>query len=174
MISQLLFKISAYLRCRIINGPDKQAYLERYHLLRLPFGLQIYLHRFVNSDPGKRLHNHPWKFAFSLILSGSYLETRLGNFRSNYKLGTRLVKPGYLNCIDSKIFHRINLQPESEVWSLFIHASASRGWGFLDTSIRQFSYQDHNQKLNIESNPDWWKTAKRPKENPSMRQQMHH
>lgn len=91
LINRLLFKLSAYLRCRIIHGPNREPYLERYHLLHLPFGIHVYLHRFVASDPGKALHNHPWHSAISLVLSGQYRETRLGNNNQNHDLILRTI-----------------------------------------------------------------------------------
>ena len=83
LLSSLLFRITSYCRCRIINGPDQTPYLERYHLFRLPLGYQVYLHRFVANDPGRGLHNHPWKAAFSLVLCGEYEEIRMAGSSTN-------------------------------------------------------------------------------------------
>lgn len=165
----VLFKCSSYLRCRVIRGENQQPYLERYHLLRLPFGIHIYLHRFVASDPGRALHNHPWRSAVSLVLSGSYQETRLGDSRNDYALVTRNISAGHLNFISGKIYHRINLAPGQQAWTLFIHTASHTSWGFLNTDDRKFSYTDHNQALSSVSNPLWWKTALRPLHNPQMR-----
>lgn len=169
LTNRLLFKLSAYLRCRIIHGPDQQPYLERYHLLRLPFGIHIYLHRFVASDPGRALHNHPWHSALSLVLCGQYDETRLGGGNQNNKLIKRNFHSGSLNYISGKIYHRINLPPGREAWTLFIHTASHRCWGFLNTDDRQFSYSDHNLVVKADSNPSWWKTALRPNNHPQMR-----
>ncbi len=169
LMNRFLFSISAYLRCRVIRGEQQQPYLERYHLLRLPFGIQIYLHRFVASDPGRALHNHPWRSALSLVLSGEYQETRLGNGREGNRLIKRLIRAGRFNFISGSIYHRINLHPGQEAWTLFIHSASQRSWGFLDTRQRQFCYTDHNQTLQTGSHPLWWKTADRPFHNPAMR-----
>lgn len=173
LMNRFLFKISAYLRCRVIRGNNQEPYLERYHLMRLPFGIQIYLHRFVASDPGRALHNHPWRSALALVLSGQYSETRLGNSAQKYKLQTRILRAGKLNCISGSIYHRINLQPGEQAWTLFIHTASHRSWGFLDTDDRQFSYSDHNQVITTDSNPLWWKNALRPCSNPGMRMALH-
>ncbi len=169
MMNKLLFELSALLRCRVIRGENNEPYLERYHLLRLPLGVHIYLHRFVASDPGRALHNHPWRAALSLVLSGEYEETRLGDAKHNYALSKRRVGAGHLNFISGRIYHRINLSPGQQAWSLFIHTASHRSWGFLDTSSRRFSYTDHNRLLGGESNPLWWKTAVRPLHQPDMR-----
>ena len=169
VMNRLLFKFSAYLRCRVIRGPKQEPYLERYHLLRLPFGIHVYLHRFVASDPGRALHNHPWRSALSLVLCGQYNETRLGNSEQKYSLIKRQIQAGKLNYISGKVYHRINLQPGQEAWTLFIHTASHRSWGFLNTDNRQFCYSDHNKTLKSDSNPLWWKTALRPCNNPGMR-----
>ncbi|MEJ2214959.1 MAG: hypothetical protein P8Y20_13150, partial [Gammaproteobacteria bacterium] len=71
-LSDVLYRFTGHLRCRIINGNHGEPYLERYHLFRLPGGGGVYIHRFIDSDPDRGLHDHPWKAAVSLILSGSY------------------------------------------------------------------------------------------------------
>jgi hypothetical protein len=162
--SRLLYRLSAYCRCRVINGPDQQPYLERYHLLRL-FGHQVYLHRFVASDPGRGLHNHPWKHALSLVLSGSYEETRMLDATSGNALHRRQLRAGSFNFISGEVFHRINIPAGAECWSLFVHAPKSRTWGF----IQQREYHDHNKIVAQSSNPMWWKQALRPVQCPQMR-----
>ncbi len=164
-LNRLLYRLSAYCRCRVINGPDCQPYLERYHLLRLPFGYRVYLHRFVASDPGRGLHNHPWKRALSLVLSGAYEETRMLNAEADNRLQRRWLRAGRVNLISGDVFHRINLPPNSECWSLFIHAPKAKSWGF----IQQREYRDHNEIVAQASNPMWWRQAERPIRQPHMR-----
>ena len=163
--NHLLFKLSAYCRCRVINGPDQQPYLERYHLLCLPFGYRVYLHRFVASDPGRGLHNHPWRHALSLVLSGHYQETRMRDARAGNALQTRLVRAGRFNFIAGSVFHRINIDANSECWSLFIHGAKAKTWGFLQPQ----GYRDHQLVVDQANNPNWWKQACRPIQSPQMR-----
>jgi hypothetical protein len=169
-MNHLLFKITSFCRCRIINGPGQTPYLERYHLFRLPFGYQVYLHRFVASDPGRGLHNHPWNRAVSLVLSGHYEEIRMANARGNHEVHTRYIGAGHLNWIDGSVFHRINLIDNAESWTLFVHSSKAKTWGFLQTQGQQYAFHDHNSLLDQGSSPLWWKTAPRPVDYPSMRQ----
>lgn len=166
MMSLLLFKLSAFCRCRIINGPDDKPYLERYHLLRLPFGYQVYLHRFVASDPGRGLHNHPWQHAISWVLSGTYEEIRMRGALQDNQLQSRRLEAGSFNLIGGQVFHRINIQPGRECWSLFIHGPRAKDWGFL----RGKDYVRHELVVAQESNPQWWKQANRPISFPDMRQ----
>jgi hypothetical protein len=163
--NRILYRLSAYCRCRVINGPGGQPYLERYHLLRLPFGYRAYLHRFVASDPGRGLHDHPWKHAFSLVLCGAYEELRMRGARDDNALQKRRLGPGRINLISGDVFHRINLAAGSECWSLFIHAPKAGSWGF----IQQRRYRDHREVVAEASNPLWWKQAERPIRRPRMR-----
>jgi hypothetical protein len=175
--NRLLYRLSAYCRCRIISGPDEQPYLERYHLLRLPFGYRIYLHRFVASDPGRGLHNHPWRHAISLLLCGTYQETRMLTAESNHALQRRQLRAGHLNFIPGGVYHRINIAAEAECWSLFLHAPKTRDWGFIRRHQPRhrinhqtcLQYRDHNEVVTQPSNPLWWKQALRPIQCPQMR-----
>jgi len=180
-LNRLLYRLSAYCRCRIISGPDEQPYLERYHLLRLPFGYRVYLHRFVASDPGRGLHNHPWRHAISLLLCGTYQETRMLTAESNHALQRRWLRAGHLNYISGDVYHRINIAAGAECWSLFLHAPKTSDWGFIrrhqarhqssiQTSIQtSIQYMDHNEVVTQASNPLWWKQALRPVQCPQMR-----
>ncbi|MBL7004039.1 MAG: hypothetical protein ISR69_08440 [Gammaproteobacteria bacterium] len=171
-LQRTLFKISSYLPCRIISGNQQQPYLERYHLLTLPFNIQIYLHRFVSSDPGQCLHNHPWKAALSFILSGQYIETRLDKTKADMPFRKRIVKAGNFNYINGEIYHRIDIEQKTSVWSLFMHSKKQESWGFMNTTNHQFAYQDHNQLVEQHNDPKWWVHADKPKNNPSMRQEL--
>ena len=165
LLNKLLYRVSAYCRCRVINGPDQQPYLERYHLMRLPFGYRVYLHRFVASDPGRGLHNHPWRHALSLVLCGSYQETRMLNASADNILRNRWLGPLHFNFISGEVFHRVNLPADKECWSLFIHAPKTSDWGFMHLQ----GYRDHNEVVEQASNPMWWKQARRPIQVPDMR-----
>ena len=145
-------------------------YLERYHLLKLPFDHQVYLHRFVASDPGRGLHNHPWRSAFSLILSGKYEEIRMADSNKDNVLQTRQMRSGRLNWINGRVFHRINLINNKEVWTLFIHGPKAKSWGFLQRRKQCYAFHDHDLLVPQQSNPLWWKTAGKPLDFPAMRQ----
>ncbi len=165
LTNAILFKLSAFCRCRVINGPDQKPYLERYHVLRLPFGYQIYLHRFVASYPGRGLNNHPWKRALSLVLCGAYAETRMLGAADDNELQTRWLRAGNFNLISGETFHRVNIPEGRECWSLFIHAPRAKSWGFIE---RQ-GYRDHDEIVSQISNPLWWKSAPRPIHQPEIR-----
>lgn len=119
-MNRLLYWLAGRLPCRIISD-DGQPYLERYYLATL-FGVRFYLHRFVGDDPARGLHDHPWPWAFSLILFGRYLEET--------RSGTRVVR--WFNWLTGDSFHRVVLINRRPVWTLFCHRAAYvKPWGFL-------------------------------------------
>lgn len=142
-----------YLRRWYLTGGGKQLYEGCYG------NWSVFLHNFVNSDPKEEgLHDHPWKWAISLILCGGYTEVRLG-LGDPYPCSTghilrqqvevrRFVKPWSFNFIRGTDFHRVELEEGKQCWSLFLHAKRLKEWGFLDpiTHIyRKFTYG--NEKI---------------------------
>lgn len=152
MISRILFALSGRLPCRIISD-NGQPYLERYYLFTL-LGTRVYLHRFVGSDPDRGVHDHPWHWAFSIILQGWYYERR--------RSGTRMVR--WFNWLTGDTFHRVILPADHgvhECWTLFAHrAQDSKSWGFLrDVNIEGCQVFEE-YRYNGGAKPiDWWLTA---------------
>ena len=66
----------------ILDRESNEPYLERFYLFlkdRGNFPFNIFLHRFLKSDPDD-LHDHPWNYR-TLILWGGYWEyTKEGKF----------------------------------------------------------------------------------------------
>lgn len=91
-------------------------------------GYGLYIHRFHQSDLEEELHDHPFAFAISLVLSGSYTEKRL---YPNRGIVSRRVTRGDLNVIGPETFHRVELAEGEEAWSVFLVAPKSKSWGFL-------------------------------------------
>lgn len=149
-MNHILYWLSGRLPCRIISDGDTP-YLERYYLFTL-LGVRFYLHRFVASDPDRGMHNHPWRWAFSLILSGWYYE------QTSYGVG--IVRR--FNALTGDSFHRVILPTERgvhECWTLFAHrAKDAKQWGFLrdfgalGSAYLPFKYPDGRHK-------QWWKSS---------------
>lgn len=154
MIRHFLFWLSGYLPGRVIDDGD-QPYLERYYVATVR-GVRIYLHRFVGSDPDRGVHDHPWRWAFSLVLAGWYLEERREGFRS----------VRWINWLTGDTFHRVILPTDGtrEVWTLFIHRAGDvKPWGFLRPMVDYegifaffpFVYPGGRK------DPCWWRSAPR-------------
>lgn len=132
MLSKVLLRLSDHLPIREIRGDDGTEYLERYYLMSFG-GWKLYLHRFTASDPDRGLHNHPWKFSVSLILSGGYLETRLKELSTKGLVYSyKNTRPFSLNFISQNTFHHITILKET--WTLFLHSKRVQDWGFINTA----------------------------------------
>jgi hypothetical protein len=129
MLGNLLYWLSGYLPVRFINGPGGEAYLERYFVCQL-FGVTVYLHRFMASDPGREHHNHPFAWAMSLILSGWYEESRLNGLLEPV---SKIVQAPGVNLLGQWTFHRVNMPKGAQTWTLFIHGPWVKTWGFIDS-----------------------------------------
>ncbi|HXD98238.1 MAG TPA: hypothetical protein VN646_16940 [Candidatus Acidoferrum sp.] len=144
-------------RPRVITDLDgSPPYLSRFYLLgrpRMPDGSDpfdrfgairagavegerfgVYLHRFHRGDMDRELHNHPWRWSFSLILAGGYIEER----RSGNQVNTRAVFPGSINWLSQDTFHRVELL-DGEAWSLFVAGPKVQSWGFWDRVTGAFT-----------------------------------
>ncbi len=99
-------------------------YLERFLLLRVPFGrFSVFLHCFWLDDPDPP-HDHPWPWG-RIILSGRY--------REHYVDGTNTdCGPGHVVWRrEAMAFHRVELLG-GPVWTIFWHWKRRRQWGFLE------------------------------------------
>lgn len=120
----------------ITNGTTP--YLTRVLFPRV-FGWRVMLHHIHRTDSDRDMHNHPWDKAFSLILTGSYIEERLVSQLNipgwPVERGTRLVK--WFNSLYKEDFHRIS-EINGPLWTLFIVGDRTGdGWGFLDETTRK-------------------------------------
>lgn len=134
-IARWLFRLSGRLPCRLIKI-EGSPYLERYWLGR-GMGVTAYLHRFVGRDGDRNLHDHPWRWSLSIVLTGGYLEARLRWFDPSLTTGwnERVRRIGgwrRLNWIGCGDFHQI-VRVDPETWTLFMHGPRVKGWGFLSS-----------------------------------------
>jgi hypothetical protein len=153
VIERLLLSISARRPCRFIDGEQGEPYLERYYLFGA-FGWHAYLHRFVDSDPDRGLHDHPWGRAVSLVLSGGYDEIRplAGDPARTH---VRSLHPWRLNLLHGADFHRVVLRECRPAWTLFVHGPRVKGWGFVQNGEYRSMARDSREFRHR----DWWKGA---------------
>jgi len=115
--------------------------------------LSPFLHYFFRGDHDRDIHNHPWTWAFSLILKSGYLEYLCN--AADKTLGLKKRRPGRLNFIRESTFHRVELD-KGNCWSLFIAGPKvdkpeGEGWGFMDQSTGRFeSYNSREARLERE------------------------
>lgn len=147
VLIQVLKSLSRWEPRVIIDRDGEDPYLTRYYLLGGPetegmhgttskrFGL--YLHHFHKGDDAEELHNHPWAWACAYILKGGYSEERRAPNGLVYR---RWVRPGELNTLTSKDYHRVDLDPDSpDCWSLFLAGPRVQTWGFWDRCTGVFT-----------------------------------
>jgi hypothetical protein len=108
-----------------IPGFDGSPYITRTLLPRVGEH-RLLLHQIHRADADPYLHNHPWRTARFLILSGGYVEERLtGGF-----IVERMLLPGDWNEIDADTFHRVR-EVLPNTWTLGIVGERCQDWGFL-------------------------------------------
>jgi len=145
-------------RCRDIRVED-ELYLRRFYITprrKDPYGnstgrylgFGVYLHYFYVGDEDRQLHNHPWKYALSYILTGGYMEERRNN--NSYAVETRDVKTGTFNFISADDFHRVIKKPGGKhVWTLFFTGFRNQDWGFWNRETQEFTI--HSEYVKPES-----------------------
>lgn len=132
----------------VMDRQDNEPYLERYYVFlkdRKWFPFNVFIHKFLKSDPDD-VHDHPWPYA-TLILKGGYWEW-LPKFNSEgKKFGEVAVwrGPGHFRMCKAESYHRIELDPGVECWTLFMPGPQKREWGFLVNNkwIHNDNYLQH-------------------------------
>lgn len=118
----------------VMDRVNNEPYLERYYVFlrdRKWFPFNIFLHKFLKSDPDD-LHDHPWPYA-TLILKGGYWEW-IPQFNDNGEKIGEIAKwcgAGSFRWAKASSYHRIELDPDVECWTLFMPGIKQREWGFL-------------------------------------------
>jgi hypothetical protein len=118
----------------VMDRQDNEPYLERYYVFlkdRKWFPFNVFVHKFLKSDPDD-VHDHPWPYA-TLILKGGYWEWLPQFNKEGKKFGEIAVwrGPGHFRMCKAESYHRIELDPGVECWTLFMPGPQKREWGFL-------------------------------------------
>jgi hypothetical protein len=129
----------------VMDRINNEPYLERYYLFlkdRKHFPFNVFLHRFLKSDPDD-VHDHPWPYA-TLILKGGYYEWIPQFDNKGNKFGEIAVwrGPGSFRVCSADSYHRIELDPDVECWTLFMPGPQKREWGFL-VKDRWIQHEDY-------------------------------
>jgi hypothetical protein len=107
----------------MMREPDFRvgAYLKRWYLIPRNRFLNVYFHRFEESD-GQDVHDHPW-WNVSIVLRGRY--------REHYHDGTsKIRRPGSIVVRHPLVLHRLEILTP-RVNTLFLTGPRLRVWGFL-------------------------------------------
>ena len=118
----------------IMDRGSEEPYLERYYIFlkdRTWFPFNVFLHKFLKSDPDD-VHDHPWPYA-TLILRGGYWEWTPRFNSKGEKIGelANWRGPGHFRVSKATSYHRIEIDPNVECWTMFMPGPQKREWGFL-------------------------------------------
>jgi hypothetical protein len=111
----------------IIGGPAAP-YLRRHWLLPRNRFFNVYVHEFLRSDDDRALHDHPWLFNASWLISGGYTEHTPAGIRYR-ELGDFAFRFGPAP-------HRVELWESFftgnsiPCWTVFFTGPVVREWGF--------------------------------------------
>ena len=122
----------------VINGAGRCPYLHRWCLFVGPFGIRLYLHKFVGSDWSRDLHDHPKRF-ISIGLWGSYIEETPATPWPHGEHQARKIPPRarnqrryrapWIRSFPAEHIHRLILDCPV-CWTLVLTLPESRPWGF--------------------------------------------
>jgi hypothetical protein len=107
----------------ILDRQSNEPYLDRYYLFlkdRQNFPFNIFLHKFHKSDPDD-LHDHPWNYMTFIVKGGYWEYTPEGKFWRG---------AGHFRRCTAESYHRIELEPGVECWTIFMPGKQRRDWGF--------------------------------------------
>jgi hypothetical protein len=157
MIKAFLKLLDKIGRKRIImDRESNEPYLERYYVFlkdRTRFPFNVFIHKFLKSDPDD-VHDHPWPYA-TLILKGGYWEWIPQFDKDGKKFGeiAHWRKPGHFRVCKANSYHRIELDPSVECWTMFMPGPQRREWGFLVNNrwIHNEKYLESRKNKNEES-----------------------
>ena len=114
-----------YLDSSKMELKDKETgapYLTRWKALRAKLA-RTFVHRIFAPDKDRDMHNHPWPFAFAIVLWGGYEEVSV----NSYGLDRRRCWYGFLDV--NRLSRITRVRPNT--WTLMIGGPRSRRWGFL-------------------------------------------
>jgi hypothetical protein len=137
---------NGFLWCYVIRTVDGDPYITRILLPRLG-GARRMIHRIHRADD-RVMHNHPWEWATTRILTGGYLEERMPLCQATGmctpagqtpRFSPCLIcpelpewhwrRPGDTATLDMFDFHRI-ATVHDRTWTLFTAGERVQRWGF--------------------------------------------
>lgn len=109
-----------------IIGDAADPYMLRWYVIPRNLLFNVYLHRLVRSDDARALHDHPW-INMSILLDNSYIEHTIAAGGVHYQ---KVYSAGDWRLRTPRSAHRLEINREEPVLSLFITGPRVREWGF--------------------------------------------
>lgn len=113
-------------------------YLTRYYLLGDGSGtsFEIYVHHMHATDSFRWLHNHPWKWFFSFVFSGSYIQDTYD--RKTNTFGKQHIR--WFNVFRGlNRYHSIRELPRGSAWTLVLAPPKLKdyNWGYWNDETNE-------------------------------------
>jgi hypothetical protein len=138
---------------------ESRPYLDRYSLrYQKPKGgggWRVYLHNLRSHDT--EMHNHPYRWSFSIVLRGSYTETYFDHVEykdalgQTWSLGHTPPSPRrvrWFNWIPASRYHQIAAL-HGDVWTLFIAGPKGKPWGYWVPGRGHVAFDKRNAERGI-------------------------
>ena len=112
-----------------LTGHEQSEHYDQVKTVKSKLPFRVNLHQFFQRDLDGCCHNHPWKWAISFGLRGSYTEQRINpiSLKSSYKT----YNAPFVNFLTHSDFHQIT-EIKGNPITLFISGpKAVDDWGFL-------------------------------------------
>jgi hypothetical protein len=107
-------------------GADIDPQMLRWWVIPRNKVFNLYLHNFIRSDNDEALHDHPWLFNISIIVTGTYTEQTI---RAGGVISKKIFPTGTIKLRFGPAPHRVELH-DGPAWTFFITGPVVREWGF--------------------------------------------
>lgn len=125
-------------------GCGKVSWLRR-PLARLlqTVGVAVRVHNILRSDDDRAFHDHPWPY-LTIILKGGYFEVQPVFDKSGLHTGIMRTwrGPGSIMLRGAKSWHRLEVDPAKDCWTLFCTGKQAQQWGFLANPKAKVHYRE--------------------------------
>lgn len=109
------------------------AWLDRHGELReVRLPKTVYLHLFHRPDREPEHHSHPWRWAWSMVLAGGYIEETVVDDAAgpDATVCMRVRGRGSVGVLTEATFHRVAALLERRCWTLFVVGERVDTWHF--------------------------------------------
>ena len=129
-------------------------YMERFWIV--PYGrlgIAARVHHILRSDDDRAFHDHPWPY-LTIILKGGYVEVT-PIFCDGIYQGERRIWRGAGSVLfrSARSWHRLEVPPMVDTWTLFITGRKRQQWGFMIAPKHKVSWREFLNDYDTEGTP---------------------
>lgn len=106
------------------------------------FNISIRVHHILRSDDDRAFHDHPWPY-LTIILKGGYWEIQPCFSSGIYQGDTKAWRgAGSILLRKANSWHRLEVEPNIDCWTLFSTGKYKQSWGFLVSPKAKVHYRE--------------------------------